>query len=185
VNGYDTGHGDTYELDPADGRVRSILRGTTTEGLAIDGDKLWYASVISAGRQKLVQIDRAGSVLREVPVTAAVVNDLAIIGSYAYYISNSDTDPIVEVTLANGRERKVIEPAVRGRAPYSLGYDGRALIVADKDPNGNFLLRIDPRSGLILAEIRLAIPGWITALAFDEGFAWEWPRGPGTTVGRP
>jgi hypothetical protein len=163
--------GGTYELDPGDGRVRSTISGVNTGGLAIDGDTLWYASNDSS-RRKLVQIDRAGSVLPEVPVNAVAMTDLTIVGAYAYYISNSQTDAIVEVTLSTGQERTVVA-AVRSHAAYSLGYDGSTLVVADRDGRGYFVSRIEPQTGWGVGEIRMLIPGLITAIAFDPGFTWE------------
>lgn len=155
-----------HELDPVDGAVRSVIAGVETEGLAADGRSLWLARH-GERPSALLQIDRRGKLLRAVPVSALVVNDIAFDGTALFYVANSDTDPVVRVDLESRTETTVAAPAVIHKAPYTLTYAAGRLIVVDRGRR-NVLRVLDPANGAVIDEIALPVCGWITAIAFER-----------------
>jgi hypothetical protein len=152
--------GHVYQLDPTTGAVLSRLP-IATEGLVVDASSIWYASSYpGAGMQWLVHVTRGGDMIASIPVAGLVLQDLAVANGSFYYLINDDLDRIVRVDPASGAEAEL----TRGVdiAPYALGFDGVSLAVA---VDGR-IRRFDPSTGAPVSDTPLAVPGWITAIAF-------------------
>lgn len=156
-----------YEIDPADGAVLSTITGVRTEGLAVDGDHLWYsADLYGYPETSLVQIDHNGSVQKEILVSPTVIQDIAFDGASLYYLVNDELDRIVRVDPASGAESQVADHVAAGLAPYALSYDGKHLASIDNAANGNELRRYDVLTGATVSVTPFGVPGWVSAIAF-------------------
>jgi sugar lactone lactonase YvrE len=71
---------------------------------------------------------------------------------------------VFETTILKGH-------ATPSRKPCGLAWDGEAIWCAFEDPRG--LLRIDPETGEVLAELPLPGEGDPTGLEFAEGSLWQ------------
>jgi hypothetical protein len=147
------------ELDPMDGGVRSEWRGVVTEGIATDGETFWYTGVVSA-LSPLVHVERDGTQLSSTTLSEVTVQDLVSASGALYYLVNDDVARIVQVDPTTGAASDL----VRGvhDAPYSLGFDGRHLVVAGYGRARRF----DPTTGAFVGETAFGVPGWITAIAY-------------------
>lgn len=149
------------ELDPETGAVRSTITGVAAEGIAAATDgTLWYAGQREGtGGVRVASVSRAGEELAALFPPEATVQDLALAGDTLFYLVNDDLDRIVRLTRSGARSELARVPHP---APYSLGFDGAYLAVA---VDGS-IHRFDPRTGALVRSGPLAVPGWITAIAF-------------------
>ncbi len=153
--------GAIHELDPVTGDVRSTIAGVRTEGIAVDGDTLWYAGEDpSTFAMNLMHIRRDGTVLDTLPMTAPVVQDLTFDGSSLYYLINDDQDRVLRVDPVTGAESQLFDQVFV--APYALAFDGQHLAVA---ADGT-IKRYDPVTGAQVSSGPLGVAGWISAIAF-------------------
>ena len=148
------------ELDPDNGRVLSRWPGVVTEGIAVDGDNFWYSGVTSAFIP-LTHVRRDGSVVSSAALPGVVtVQDLVSASGSLYYLVNDERDRIVRADGVTGDS--TVLSLVGFDAPYALGFDGTYLAVAAEGR----IRRFDVSTGALVEEGPLAVPGWITAIAF-------------------
>ena len=147
------------EIDPADGRVLSRWAFAVTEGIAIDGDTLWYAAVIST-LIPLVHVAGDGTTLESITLPEVTVQDLVMADGALYYLVDDDADRIMRFDPATRSSTELVRNV--DVAPYSLGFDGAHLAVA---VDGR-IRRYDPSTGALESDRPFAVPGWITAIAF-------------------
>lgn len=138
------------------------------EGLAIDGDDLWYAGARpdEAG-PTLVRLSRDGEQRSAVPIPESwLIQDLAIANGALFYLANDDVDRIVRIDPTTGATAELTRGVYE--APYALGFDGQYLAVpmADRFVGSPRIRRFDPVTGALVSETPLLVEGWVTAIAF-------------------
>lgn len=147
------------ELDPADGHVVSRIPSVFTEGIAIDGDTLWWTGIADA-RTPLFHAARDATFLRTSTLDEVSVQDLANVEGTLYYLVNDDLDRIMRFDPETESATEIARHV--HVAPYSLGFDGTSLAVA---VDGR-IRRYDPVTGALVRDSAFEVPGWITAIAF-------------------
>jgi hypothetical protein len=165
--GLDRGAG-LLQLDPTDGRVIQRFDRIRAEGVAADGDTIWYAGARpdEAG-PTLVHLAQNGLQLSFVPIPEpALIQDLAIADGALYYLVNDDQDRIMRIDPSTGSATRVASGVYE--APYALAFDGAHLAVAlaDRFTSEPRIRRFDPATGALVRESPFRVQGWVTAIAF-------------------
>lgn len=165
--GPDRGAG-LYQLDPADGRVIQRFDRIRAEGVAADGDTIWYAGARpdEAG-PTLVHLAQSGLQLSFVPIPEpGLVQDLAIADGVLYYLANDDQDRIMRIDPSTGVATRVASAVFE--APYALAFDGTHLAVplVNRFSSEPRIRRFDPATGALVRESPFRVEGWVTAIAF-------------------
>ena len=157
-----------FQIDQGDGHVIRRFDRIRAEGVAIEGDDLWYAGARpdEAG-PTLVRLSREGAQRSFVPIPEGfLVQDLAIANGALFYLANDDLDRVMRIDPATG----VATELVRGvyEALYALGFDGQYLAVpiADRFTSSPSIRRFDPSTGALVSETPFLVSGWVTAIAF-------------------
>jgi hypothetical protein len=118
-----TGGAGIFQLDPADGRVVQQFDGIRAEGVAADGDTIWYAGARpdEAG-PTLVHLASNGLQLSFVPIPEpALVQDLAVANGALYYLANDDQARIMRIDPSSHYARG--ERCVRGAVRACVRWD--------------------------------------------------------------
>ncbi len=158
-----------FEIDAEDGHVIRTFDRIRAEGLAIQGDDLWYvgARPDEAGPTLVRLSTLDGAQLSFVPIPESfLIQDLAIANGALFYVANDDLDRVMRIDGTTG----AVSELVRGVyvAPYALGFDGQYLAVpmADRFTASPSIRRFDPDTGALVSETPFLVDGWVTAIAF-------------------
>ncbi|MDX8552847.1 hypothetical protein MK851_04300 [Tenacibaculum sp. 1B UA] len=148
-----------YQIDPHTGAIISEIPNIRTEGIAVDGDYIYY----SVYETNIInKIDKNGTFVEEIVTQNASLSipDIAIDGNKLYYLRYTVTDPIVKLNLSNKNESFI---------PLSGNIDTYCLTIFNSEIIGVTLLngisRFKQSSGDFISSNTTGIEGWITAIA--------------------
>lgn len=143
-----------FEISPIDGSILSEIKDVCTEGIASSGDYLYYSS-----RYSITKIKKNGILIDTFNIQSEYIQDIAIDGSYLYYVVNGETDPIIQVDTKTEKQDTIIETGVIGLYTLCIS-DDNFIVVTDN----NEIRRIDMKTKRIISDKKTGIEGWITAI---------------------
>ncbi len=153
---------------PLEKLADAVATGSRFDFLAVDGDAVWATDYDAS---KLVRLDAATARVRgEVKLPAGACKTIAV-GFGAVWVARCTERSILRID----REQLVVTASY----PVDLSADSEAMVAAgegaiwvvgDRCTDGGVLLRIDPASGRVVAETRVALGS--RGIALTEGAVW-------------
>ena len=143
-----------YEINPETGDVLSMIENIRTEGIAVSGNHLYYATY-----GQIVKITKTGTFISSIPVEDSGITDFAMYNSKKYYIYNGAIDPIIRINETTGQNEFVLDTNIPN--PHTLSIRDDHFVVV----SNNHFRRFDLDTGEHLSDVEIEIDGWITAIA--------------------
>ncbi len=162
-----------YELNPADGSVRSSFDAPAAghRGLAWDGTSLWYSA---HGTRSIYQLDPTdGSILKQFAAPGGATGQprgLAWDGTSLWHAdASSPVRKIFRLSPVNGAVLQEFTSPVT--LPVGLDYDGSHLWVTQISGNGS-LVRFDTSGNVV--QTHMSPGGMASGVTWDAGNGYLW-----------